>query len=265
MLPVETNSETSTPEAAAKPSLADLLNDPEPETGSHEGAAGESPSKAEPPKAPQGAPKDFKALAERLGIESRDLYAVEVPMSDGQGVSLGKLKDAWAEREEFTRRELEFAETKAKQEADWTRSQQELREILSALPKNAITPQVLELVRNKVAAEQQIERGATLRAIPEWADEGRRDADIKGMVEMLEGYGFSPQFLQTVQSHKMLKFIRDAWQRKERVERALAQVQPVKRPGTEKSKPNGTAKKPSSAQPVAGKGPEARLMALLND
>ena len=49
------------------------------------------------------------------------------------------------------------------------------------------------------------------------------------------------------------------------IEQALAKVQEVKRPGTGKSSPHGAAKRPGSAKPATNsKGPEARLMALLD-
>lgn len=259
----ETYSETSTPETKEiTPSLADLLKDPEPETATGEGEAGESPQNAEPP---GDKPKTLKDWAERLQLEAKDLYAVEVPLSDGKGVTLGELKDAYGKQDDLTRRELEFEERKVRQEADWTRAQRELRALIQALPPKALSPQALQLVRQKAEAELKTEREQTLRAIPEWADETRREAELQGMVEMLSDYGFSPNFLQQSFSHKLVRFVRDAYLRKQRVEQALAKVQGVKKPSsTGKSSPAGAAKKPATAKPdTRSKGPEASLMALL--
>lgn len=244
------------------PSLEDLLKDPEPETVG-QGDAGETQQKAEPQEGVS--PKTLKDWAEKLGVDAKDLYAIEVPMADGKGVTLGELKDQFAQGDDLTRRELEFEERRVRQEADWTRAQTELKTLIQALPPKALSEQALQLVRQKAEVELRSEREATLRTIPEWGDETRREAELQGMVEMLSDYGFSPNYLQEAFSHRLIRFVRDAYLRKQRVEQALAKVQKVDRPSTTgKSSPAGAAKKPSTSQPSkSSKGPEANLMALL--
>jgi hypothetical protein len=259
----ETAPESPTTEAHT-PTLEDLLKEPE----RAEGEAAERPEKAEPTKGEK--PKSLKDWAERFGLEAKDLYAVEVAVSEGQDskpVTLGELKDAYGKQDELTRRELEFEERKVRQEADWTRSQNELRALIQALPPKAISEQALQLVRQQAEKELRVEREATMRAIPEWSDETRREAELQGMVAMLGDYGFPPSFLASQLNHKLIRFVRDSYLRKVRVEQALAKVQEVKRPSTTgKSSPAGTAKKPSG-QPKnrSSNTPESRLMALLND
>lgn len=247
---------------APKPSLADLLKDT-PETAPT-GEAGETHEKAEPTEG-----KTLKALsdlAERLGVEVKDLYAVEVPMSDGQAMSLGALKDAVAKQEDLTQRELEVEERRIRIEADQTRAQAELKALIAALPPKAISEQVLQLVRQKAEAELAQERKAVMQSIPEWADESRRNAELQGMVAYLGDYGFPPTYLQGAFDHRLIRLVRDGYLRKMRVEQALAKVQEVKRPSTTgKSSPAGAAKKPGGkpANPNL-RGPSERLKALLD-
>src|SRR5690606_19783165 len=63
-------------------------------------------------------PKGLHALAERLGAKPQDVYAVEVPMSDGSSVKIGELKDAYADRENTARKELELDERRIKLDAE---------------------------------------------------------------------------------------------------------------------------------------------------
>src|SRR5262245_47003023 len=108
---------------------------------SHENAEAETGSKPKGKK-----PKSLKDIAERLTVSDADLYDVEVPMPNGKPAKLGALKDAHAAQDDFKVRELAFEERVSRQEADWTRSQQELTSLLSQLDPKTITPEVRERV-----------------------------------------------------------------------------------------------------------------------
>lgn len=270
MFEQENSPETATtqPEAEAhKPTLSELLQSSEPEGA--EGEAGETHEKAEPKGKAKAKPKTLKDWAEQAGLEAKDLYAVEVPISEGgdaKPVSLGELKDAYAKQDDMTRRELDFAERVAKQEADWTRTQSELKALIQALPPKALSEQAIAMVRGRAEADLKTERDATLRAIPEWSDQTRRETELQGMVEHLQDYGFPPGYLQQGFNHRLVRFVRDSYLRKQRIEQALAGVKRVEKPSTTgKAKPSGVAKKPSAQSVVRGKGPEQRLMALLDE
>lgn len=267
----ENSPERETPETEPQeqPTLAELLAADEPEQGAPDegaGEAGESQTKAEPEA--ETPPKTLQEWAEKFGTEAKDLYAVEVPISQGdetKNVTLGELKDTYGQAQDLDRRELEIEERKANAEADLTRAQTELRAILQALPEGAVNEKVLKFVRQKAEAELSQERQATLDAIPEWRDETRREADLQGMVKLLGDYGLSPQYLQSQFDHRLVRLIRDSFLRKQRIDKALARVNKVKRPSnTGKSTPSGSAKKPGKAAPSEGSTPEDRLMTLLN-
>lgn len=221
-----------------------------------EGKAAERHEKAKPPKA-------LKELAERLSLKPEDLYAIEVPMSDGKTKTLGQLKDLAAKEGDLSVRELAIEESRTRKEGDLLRAQAELRELVEALPKDALKPEVLNAVRQKHEAVLTRERTRTLEAIPEWRDEAKRTEDEAGMIEHLKGYGFPASYLKSIFDSRALKYIRENWQRETRIRKALEQVQEVKPTATPRSKStNGAPKKPGTA-PTKTLSP--RLAQLLAD
>lgn len=201
-------------------------------------AAGESDTDAEAETSQkQGKPKNLTDLAERLGVKVEELYAIEIPFGDNaEPKSLGDIKDAFAERDSFEVDRLAWEETKTKKEAEFLRSASELTDIINMLPKSAVSRELLEKVASKRAELVAREEKLTVTAIPEWADEAVEDRDRVSMREHLNDYGFPANYLESVLDHRTLKFIRDATQRKVRIEKALAQVKTVKKPG---HKPSG--------------------------
>lgn len=172
-------------------------------------------------------PKGLHALAEKLGAKPEDLYAVEVPMSDGTSVKLGELKDAYADRENTSRKALELDERRIKLDAELTRAKSEIEALIKELPPEVLKPELLERVRREALAARERERRATMEAIPEWADEKTRTSELQGIVEMLQGYGYSPQYLEQSLDSRLIRLARDSWLRKTRIERALASVKRV--------------------------------------
>lgn len=205
-------------------------------------AAGDGQKKAKP--------KKFNDLAGTLGMELDDLYKLEIAAgTDGTPVTVEQLKDLHAKQDDFTLRELQFEEQRQVKEGELIRAQDELRELMAALPEKAIKPEVLERLRKKRDETQTLERGKTLEAIPEWRDEKRRTEDIRGMVEHLKGYGFPENYLQSVFNHRSLKYIRDNWLRETRIRRALESVK--------SGKPN-----PTTTTPATGKAPKKQSTAV---
>lgn len=227
-----------------------------------DGEAGESqqnaaPNDGEPPaEKPKGKPKVLKDLAETLGLEDKDLYAIQVPMADGKTMTIGELKDAVAKQDDLSVRELELEERKAKLEAEITRERADLEALVKLIDPKALTPQFVEEVKRRAADEAKREMQATLELIPEWQNADVREKELAGMVEYLKGFGIPPTFLSAAPNHKLFRLVRDAWQRKTRVEAALAKLTPVKRDTTAgKSRPTGSApRKPTAPAPSLNTG-----------
>lgn len=248
--------------------LHQLLSDaPAPEGDDDD--EGNDPPKGGNGKAGAGAqkkakPTKFNDLAEIAGVELDSLYKLELSLSEGGSpITIEQLKDAYTKREEQTVRELKWEEDRAKKEANLVRAQGELQELLAALPKDAIKPEVLQAAATKHQAAVKRERERALEVIPDWRDKAKREEDIAGMTEYLKGYGFPPNYLETVFDHRAVRFIRDAWQREQRIRKAFEQLESVKStPAATKPKANGAAPKPGK-----GSAPNVstRLVQLLSD
>lgn len=243
--------ETATPETAeaGTPNLDEFRKLLSGESGESpaEGEAGESQQNAEPTdgtpaEKPKGKPKALKELAETLGLEDKDLYDIAVPMADGTTKTLGELKDAVAQQDDLSVRELQLEERRAKLEAEITQERADIESLIKLIDPKALTPKFVEEVKRRAADEGKREMQATLALIPEWQDAAVREKELAGMVDYLKGFGIPPTFLSAAPNHKLFRLVRDAWQRKARVDAALAKVAPVKRETTAgKSRPNGKA------------------------
>lgn len=188
-------------------------------------------------------------------------------MADGKTMSIGKLKDLATASGDLETERFKFEEQRSQRESELIRAQQELQTILSALPKTALKPEILEQARARHESTLTRERARTLEVIPEWRDNDRRTQDLAGMVEWLKGYGFPASYLQSVYDHRTVRFIRDNWLRAERVRKALEQVEKHKPSTPAKGKPNGRAPaKPAAArsQPQPSSSTEARYAGLLD-
>src|SRR5690606_3497156 len=157
-------------------------------------------------------------------------------------------------------------ERRAKFEAEVTQERADLEALIKLIDPKAITPQFVQEVKQRAADEAKREMAATLELIPEWKDAGVREKELAGMVDYLKGFGIPPTFLTAVPSHKMFRLVRDAWQRKTRVDAALAKMTPVKRDTTAgKSKPTGSApRKPNASKASLNTGDmRSRFVSIL--
>ena len=100
-------------------------------------------------------------------------------------------------------------------------------------------------MRAKNVARTQVEQSRTLDAIPSWKDETVRTADIKGMAAFMETFGFPATHLGSITDHRMFLFIRDSYQREQRISKALAKVRAGKPNPTTRTKTVGTTTAPT--------------------
>lgn len=235
-----TNSaETREPSQSELDQVAALLRGEEPggndqgDQGGDAGDSNDSEASSETSKA-KGKPKNLADLAETLGIKVADLYALEIPF-DNNGVAehktLGELKDAVAERSAFEVDKLAWEEAKTGRETQLARSMQELQEIIGMLPRSAISDKLVQAVTRKRAEVQEVESRMTRQVIPEWSDETVEERDRVAMRAHLSEYGFPTNYLDQLVDHKTLRYIRESMLRQKRIERALAQVKTVRKPG----------------------------------
>lgn len=219
--------------------LGELLQESEP------GLESENPGRESGDDSEQSVkPKKFNDLAGTLGIELDDLYKLEVSASEGgEAITIEALKDLYAKRGEIELEAIEFEERRTSEEQKLLQAQSELREILAALPKGAVKPEVLERIRSKHAEQTALEQQRTLEVIPAWKDDKIREQEMIGMTRHLTAYGYPVNYLASVVDHKQMKYIRDNWQREQRIQKALEAVKAGKPNPTTRQKPAASAPK----------------------
>lgn len=233
--------------------IAALLREPNPATEAEASSEGEANSEKPGESQDGGKPKTINDLAKQLGVDVKELYSLEFKMAEtGESRTLGQLKDIAAETDSFEVKRLEFEESKTKRETEFVRAQAELSELINMLPKNAVTPQLLEVLGKKRAQVVERESRLTLTAIPEWNDSDTEQTERKSMREHLSAYGFGESYLDSVSDHKTLKYIRDNMQRQQRIERVLSQVKQVTKPG---HKPSAKSSTPTGRKTPSRRGP----------
>lgn len=244
--------------------LGELLAADEPSEETEETAGAE---KAKPDGSQEKAkPTKFNDLAGTLGMELDALYKLEIASSeDGEPVTIEALKDLHANTSDFELSKLEFEEQRTQKEQELMRAQAELNEILSVLPKGSVKPEVLERIRAKNEAALKIEREKTLDVIPAWKDSEQRKSDIAGMAEHLQAYGFPVNYLTTVANHMQLKYIRDNWQREQRMRKALEKVRAGKPEKKVPSKPQKKAPVKNAAAHVKPKPGRSKLETVFSN
>jgi hypothetical protein len=192
---------------------------------------------------PSTPPDSMEGLSKRLGFKPEQIYNVKIPLADGaEPMTIGQLKDRVGELVDLETRETRFEQRRLSAEGDLLRSQAEIRELLSMVPKEHIKPEVVAKIRQRHDANMQRERVATLEHIPEWRDEKRRTEDLQGMIEFTGKWGFDSGFLATVSDHRAVKFIRDMYMRDKRITAALAKVTT---PDSKGLRSSGKTKKPA--------------------
>lgn len=246
--------------AALAAEIGDEDQDKPGETGDDESndegkPAGESRKKAKP--------ASLEAVAEALGLEVSDLYAVSVPASGGrEAMTIGQIKDRFAEWDTLEAERLAFSESRVEQEGTLARAKQELQELFSLIPKDKLqNVDVLRQVAARVAARNQAQEAEVLAAFPEWKDPATKSAQRAELAKMLEGYGYAAAEFAAIRDPRLLKFIRDSYRREQQVKAALAKVRPLQKRPAGSSSPGGSAAPareeratPSPLKPTTGRG-----------
>ena len=95
------------------------------------------------------------------------------------------------------------------------------------------------------------EAARTLDVIPEWSNDETKATDKAGIAEHLKKYGFSENHLDLISDHRMLRYMRDNYNRMKLVEKAMAQVKDVT------PKPKSSSTKPAAPKPKIEATPDS--------
>ena len=187
----------------------------------------EEADKAEKPADDEPENKTIKALAEKLGVDAADLYKVKIPMSNGEVMSLGQLKDAVqsgldvdSRTQELTQKQIEYENQRLKERAEVT--------ALLSKVQHAITPEMVEQTRAERDQLIARERQALLEAVPEWRDAETYTRDRTALVEFVGEYGVSEAEFSNVTDHRLVKLLRDAHKLKQALSSANAEAKKLR-------------------------------------
>jgi len=170
-----------------------------------------------------------------LGSEEGKLdYALEVPMTDGNKLTLGELKDHYqgyqAKLGELQARENEVMGKHSKAEEMMGYIQQHL------------PPQRLQQIAQEQQQYLEKEQGLLLDTIPEFKDAATFKQARGEISELMNEYGMS-ELLQTITDHRIVKMLNDFAKLKGSVRKAKETVKPIrsKDPKGESKRYNGSA------------------------
>lgn len=172
-------------------------------------------------------PVSIQEVAEKLGLKVEEVYALEVPLAgDGSKVTIGQLKDSIDELKTFEVKRLQFEEEKVQFEAGATRAKDELSAIVTKL-KGVIPQQhfetLIEAGRAEYANRMNQEKAKVFEYIPEWTNKDTLVKEVSEINEFLEPY-FGKDAFKQFNNAKMIKLIRDATKREQRIKAAIAKM-----------------------------------------
>jgi hypothetical protein len=196
----------------------------------------------EPEKVDEAAPESAPDPAAAVEPEKAPIdYTQEVPLSNGEKVTLGALKDAYQAQAQQVLAITEREQTVARQLAEV----RDLTEALQALPPEKVE-QVIQDRREYARQQHQ----AMLDAIPAWKDAGKFEAGRKAIHDLAESYGpDAQQMVGQLVNATAVRMLHDYATLRAAVKAAAATTKPVTQP------------KPTT-QPVTS--PQDQTAALIN-
>lgn len=170
---------------------------------------------------------------EATGID----YEQQIPMANGESVSLSELKDSYQAQTDKLMEVIE-RENAVKQEFA---QMQDLAVAIEALP-----PEHRDAALQAKAADVKRENLMILETIPEWKDEAKLKQGYTQIMEMAAAYG-AADAVKGITDHRLVNILND-------YARIRASVKAAKVAPKKKFKPAG--KKPTNVKPVKPKGTE---------
>lgn len=202
----------------------------EPEKAPEAAEPGREPTKAEPDgKTPAEEPETDPEQEEEDagGID----YAQEVPLSNGEKMSIGALKDFY---QGFAQKELAMIE----RENQVMAKHGELQELAQYLQ---LPPEKLQEIAQQQTEHLREQHAAMLEVIPEWKDKANFERDRGRIFELGKEYRVD---LSRVTDHRVVKMLNDFARLRASIKEAKANVKPVRSkepvPPVRQPRANGT-------------------------
>lgn len=188
-------------------------------------------------------PLSLSDVVEKLGVEPEKLYELEIPVRDGEPVTLGNLKDAWQNRQQAERENADRVSDLNERESRIISDQQ----VWSVLASQGRIPQdQIQKAQQAIQQRLQAESDTLLQLVPEFADNDKRDQFRRDAVRVLGGVGFQPHEVNMA-DHRHALFVRKFIQMEGDLKAAKAEVKRLT-----KKEPPKTAK--SNGRPLQSQG-----------
>jgi hypothetical protein len=182
-------------------------------------------------------------LAEYLNVDPADVYEIEVPIGEGEKISIGALKDEYKQYGPVREATAKIQERERSYERSLMKTRTELNAILATLPIEIREQAAMNGKQYQAQWEQQQEK-MVLETIPEWADADQRAKFREMLIEDGAEYGFSEAEITYTQDARTLKMLKDFATMKRELQAMKASTKRV--PG--KANPPGKANKSTSGK-----------------
>lgn len=248
----ETATEIESAGAADKLIETGAVKEKEPEAGKPENKIGE-------PAAGEGVGDGkltFKELAEKLEINPKDLYSMEVPdgLGTGGSVTLGEMKDFYRQNIGNLERLQDLDRGEVQLRTERGKAIRDLDQLVSLLPKDAVSPQYIQAVTEQSRRIAQNELQRLVEVAPEFKDPmGFQNARV-AMAATAEAYGLTASEVDNIIDHRWILALHDLSKlrvAKEKAGKLVPDVSGGRSPhGNQqaRAKPNGNAGKKGDIQ-----------------
>ena len=197
---------------------------------------------------------DAKSLAEKLGIDVKDLYEMEFPYGEnGEAITLGELKDAGIRARTIDEEAETLTNDRNSYVNEQMKSRNELQQIVSLLPD--IPPGLRDAAIRQHDVVRQTERVKMLETVPEWRDPGKEQEAMNNISSTLKEYGYSDTEMSYMLDHRMIKLFHDFTRLKGKLVKPKAAIQAVKKKsGSRRKNPDRGKNKRDTAAAIGSKG-----------
>ncbi len=181
-------------------------------------------------------------LAEKAGVSVEDLYNAELALPDDRGtITLEALKTGHTEAQRLKEKSQDLEQRTRDFENQQIQTRQELTELLKQIPREALSPELLQQVQEQHARTLEENRAALLQVKPDWEDPQVFQAAREQILGAVSDYGFTRVDLDSVVDYRLTKLLHDFAELRKHVADAQAMHKQVRSQGAPKPTSNGAA------------------------
>lgn len=158
------------------------------------------------------------AIAEKLGIKPSELFAqLRIPVDDGESLSLEEFKDNGKGLRDVITARNEVAEEKVAFENQVMLQRQTLQAAIGKIPKDVLTPELIEGVQQEHKQYVSAERIALQQIRPDLKDPAKWGSVRDLLITHLKPYGFYAIEVDAIIDHRLAKYVIDNAEREQRI------------------------------------------------